>query len=63
MGKVREIRGNKSQSITEISVWRWNKHVKGVGEIFFLNPPLTFFGADNLTLSRSQHSRKWSCVI
>lgn len=51
MGKVREIRGNKSQSIIETSVWRWNRHVSGVGEIFFLNPPLTFFGADNLTIS------------
>lgn len=35
MGRVREIRGNKSQSITEISTWiyvhKWNRQVSGVG--------------------------------
>lgn len=41
MGRFREMRENKSQNIMEISVWRWNRHLRW-GMVFFLTHPLPF---------------------
>lgn len=57
MDRVRDIRGNKSQSILEITiwkyVWRWSRQVSGIGGDF-LPKSMAYIFWSPLTLSESK---------